>query len=465
MSNGYIKSKDLTTNNKYVHKNYPPSGREWKNSIYVFNKNALNLIPVTSNLAIKLIKSYLYIFSRKLDRRRKKKRILRRYRKLATTRIYTSKGEYKHTNNKVTITLNIYSKKNYNILRIIRKNILKKLRNPVKLKKRINKYSLKKRNFLKKNKKIMLAPPSTKLSPLARKKFFWRKKNIFFKKLQKNKLNFSKKLISWRKYLFLKKNIYSIKKNILKNAKLQQFIILKALKKNKIFFKNYKIFYSLFSNYLENFFFKFTRKRLKKFKLFFYYKQIYYINKSKFNYTYLQYLTSILHKLYNKNIEYNIIKLKYFYLNSDILSEIFTLKIRKNRRKTLRFLKKIIKKIKVGKPYISMSNSGIKNFLYEPVGLKDSYSTEKKKVLNLIKFKKLTGVRLEASGRLTRRYTASRSVYRYKYKGNLLNEESSYNNKSSVILKGNQISNLQYSFIKHNTRIGSFGIKGWISGN
>ena len=49
----------------------------------------------------------------------------------------------------------------------------------------------------------------------------------------------------------------------------------------------------------------------------------------------------------------------------------------------------------------------------------------KKIVLNNIKYKKVTGVRLEAAGRLTKRYTASRSIFKVKYKGNLVNTYSS----------------------------------------
>ena len=42
-------------------------------------------------------------------------------------------------------------------------------------------------------------------------------------------------------------------------------------------------------------------------------------------------------------------------------------------------------------------------------------------ILNNIKYKRVSGVRLEAAGRLTKRYTASRSRYKVIYKGNLEN--------------------------------------------
>ena len=72
----------------------------------------------------------------------------------------------------------------------------------------------------------------------------------------------------------------------------------------------------------------------------------------------------------------------------------------------------------------------------------------------------MTGFRFEAKGRLTKRHTASRSVSKNKYKGNLLNIESTFGGLSSVLLKGNLDSNLQYTKLNNKTNIGSFGIKG-----
>ena len=91
------------------------------------------------------------------------------------------------------------------------------------------------------------------------------------------------------------------------------------------------------------------------------------------------------------------------------------------------------------------------------------------KVLNQIRYKWVTGVRLEAAGRLTRRYTASRSVFKFRYKGNLKNidyslkTDISKNNISTIMLRNYIQPNLQYSFAKSKRRIGAFGIKGWIN--
>ena len=190
-----------------------------------------------------------------------------------------------------------------------------------------------------------------------------------------------------------------------------------------------------------------------------YYQQLVFINKSKFNYNYLQYLKKYLEKIYNKNVEFNLVNLRRFYLNSDILSESITIKIRKNRRKLLKFLNTLKRKVKVRNK---------KNIFYQPI-LNKLNNVDKKHleevVLRNIKYKHVTGFRLETSGRLTRRYTASRSVSKLRYKGNLLNIDSSYRGLSSVLLKGNLKSNLQHTKLKSKTRIGSFGIKGWISSN
>ena len=67
---------------------------------------------------------------------------------------------------------------------------------------------------------------------------------------------------------------------------------------------------------------------------------------------------------------------------------------------------------------------------------------------------------MEAAGRLTKRYTASRSLHKVMYKGNLENTLSSVNGYSSVVLRGNFRPNLGYTKLNSKARIGSFGIKG-----
>lgn len=83
-------------------------------------------------------------------------------------------------------------------------------------------------------------------------------------------------------------------------------------------------------------------------------------------------------------------------------------------------------------------------------------------VLKSIKRKTISGLRIEASGRLSRRLTAARSVFVMRYKGSIRNIVSSDIGFSSFMLRGHLDSNLQYTKISSKTRIGSFGLKGWV---
>jgi hypothetical protein len=75
----------------------------------------------------------------------------------------------------------------------------------------------------------------------------------------------------------------------------------------------------------------------------------------------------------------------------------------------------------------------------------------------------LGGIRLEAKGRLSKRYTASRSVFKVDWKGGLKNVDSSFKGLSTVMLRGNVKSNVDYSLLTSKKRIGAYGIKGWVS--
>jgi len=84
-------------------------------------------------------------------------------------------------------------------------------------------------------------------------------------------------------------------------------------------------------------------------------------------------------------------------------------------------------------------------------------------VFRNLKHSKLGGIRLEAKGRLSKRYTASRSVFKVDWKGGLKNVDSSFKGLSTVMLRGNVKSNVDYSLLTSKKRIGAYGIKGWVS--
>ena len=81
-------------------------------------------------------------------------------------------------------------------------------------------------------------------------------------------------------------------------------------------------------------------------------------------------------------------------------------------------------------------------------------------IINIIKQQVVTGVRFEAAGRLTRRLTAMRAVFKLRYIGSLKDLRASLNNNSSTLLRGCLKSNAQYTIINSRTRNGTFGLKG-----
>ena len=398
-------------------KHFPSSTRYWDNSIFMYNNNALSLIPNISKLAMKFIRNYFYLYNKNIERKIRRKKIYNRRRKLSINRIFLSKGEFKHTNNKVIITLYIYNKQKNNYLLKLKKRYINKFL--------INILSFKKNNMI---------------------------KSLSGKNILSNKLILLKKL----KKITINGTLALIEANIFKPRVAR---ILKDLhQKRKI--NNFKVV----SKYVNKFYKKYMKKSLRRLFIYTYYRRLIYVNKSRFNYTYLQYIKNKLQVLFNKNIEFNFINLKYFYLNSNILSESILLKIRKNRRRLMRHLSNLEKIVKIRKKRVILSeiikkkNLNTKKYFYNNKFLY-------KNIIKNLKYKHIAGFRLEANGRLSKRHTASRSINKVKYKGNLLNLDSSYKGLSSVLLRNNLNSNLQYTKLNSKTRIGSFGLKGWVSGN
>lgn len=423
------KPKVLSSNNfnNYLNivKHFPAATKEWSNSIYVYNKNALKLLPVYDNIIIKLIKSYFNLYKvRKKTLKNKKinrkisKRIQKRLRR-SITRILVSKAELRHTNNSVVVTLYVYNQQERFLLN-----------------------------------KISLADPVLGI---------------------KNKM-------------FLRR---------IKYIKLQGSQVLSQLKKERLLLDN-KISLSLLNKFRyheSKWYKKFIKKSLllDRIKIFFLRKL--YINKRKFEKSHLVHLNKMLNNIYDKKVEFNIVNLKYIFLNSDIFSQAIAIKIKKKKRvlrvlkSSLRvvklpFLNKFADKRRFKKIYLTPITSKLKYF--DGLKLNSSFNNNfdvlsqllkvfnnKKKspnyiervILRSIRHKSVNGVRIEASGRLSRRFTASRSVFKVKYKGSLKNIDSSYKGLSSVLLRGHARSNIQYTNIRSKTRNGSFGLKGWISSN
>lgn len=500
-------------------KHYPSATREWLNSIYSFNKSTTRLLPVFDIVIIKLIKSYFSLYSRNLEKKLKYVAINTRKRRSLPNRIIVSKADIKHTNDKVFITLYLYNRQKTYYLHNTKKISFLGF-NVINLK------------LLIKYIKICL------INMIDLKINFFNKTTIYFKYLK-----------SLKKFLGLKQNKFKdIKKKSnfffetinykMKLIKKESSNVIRAItkEKNTLFEKLSKAKTSSDLNGYEKIFFRnFISKYLEKGLLYMYYKQLLFLNRSKFNYTYILPVKKIMLQVYKKKIEFNLVTLKYIHLNSDIFTQILVLKLKNRKNRILGVLKTslrtinlpVIKKFlvldEVFKRKNNLKNLILKDLLNDPLLMKKdssdilnnilknslpiSLDTNFKKhlenivlnefspskirrefkkflsnpkfnsnlpvlikkeydkyykniVLDSLKYKVVNGIRIEAAGRLTRRITAARSIFKLRYKGNIKNIDSSFKGFSSVILRGHFKPNLQYTKLASKTRIGSFGLKG-----
>jgi flagellar biosynthesis regulator FlaF len=229
-------------------------------------------------------------------------------------------------------------------------------------------------------------------------------------------------------------------------------------------------------------------------------------NNLKFDGGFISKLIDLVKQVYNKKVEFNIVNLKKMHLNSDVYTQAVSLKLKNRDNKLYRVLKASLRKIKLPvikkideiqkKPNrdeflvniirnntISTMLKKIKknkirndnlnklllkfypladnlklNVIKKPFSIIRSFSLEDY-VLRSLKHLNLRGIRVEAKGRLTRRFTASRSLSKMRCKGGLKNVDSSFRRLSTIMLRGIVKSNLQYSTINSKNRNGAFGIK------
>lgn len=207
--------------------------------------------------------------------------------------------------------------------------------------------------------------------------------------------------------------------------------------------------------------------------------------------------------MYNKEVEFNVVELNQMHLNSDIFTQAVALKLKNRKNSLFKVLRSSLSKVnlpnigrKNEKYYVfnkddllvnKIRNSYVNSMFDHTTNLdslnklllgffpssenleikfKDRSTTIKLPisletyVLKTLKHLKLAGVRVEAKGRLTKRFTASRSVFKMRYKGGLKNVDSSFKGLSAVMLRGIVKSNVQYSIFTSKNRNGAFGVKG-----
>ena len=472
--NSIDKAERVNKNYAGKTKHYPPANKEWFNSVYAYNNNTIKLLPAADKTILRLVKSYFNFYSRKLEKKVKSRRLRIRARRLSTNRILVSRAELKHTNDKVIVTIYVYNRqKKYYLNKINKIATIDNIDNLLP-------------EYIKKTIKKSNGPwPSSSIVETVRNKSLYLRSKV---KMQKN--------------VFLETlNM----KNKTDSSKLENY--------EKKYLKYYII------------------KSLRKEILSVYFRQLISFNKSKFQKRYLLPLTKLAMRVYNKQVEFNLVNLKYLYLNSYIFSDTLVTKLRNRKNRILTVLdasllmskvppldrlavfdeiynrKKIKQNMKienlVTKTLDFKSNPLVKNNdmldqallkvdLDDSLSMLNNFQLHRREntmyfnfpsyvsdavskwyfnyplhitntIINSIKHKFLSGVRLEVAGRLTKRNTAARSVFKLRYKGNIKNEDSSHKGLSTVLLRGHAKSNLQYTKLKSKIRIGSFGLKGWLS--
>jgi hypothetical protein len=179
------------------------------------------------------------------------------------------------------------------------------------------------------------------------------------------------------------------------------------------------------------------------------------INGAKFEEPFMRKLTHLVKNIYNKEVEFNIVNLYKMHSNSDIYTQAVSLKLKNRDNKLFKVLTRSLSKVKlpnvsrisekyhkanrdeylvnkIRNVYINSmleDNTNINplnNLLLDFFPSANNLEIEVRKrssvikrpislhryIINTLKHTKLAGIRVEAKGRLTRRFTAAKSVFK-----------------------------------------------------
>lgn len=475
-----------------------PANKEWINSIYAYNKNYIKTLPSVDNVVNNLLSSYFNLTPLIKGKKSRINSIIQK--RLTLNKVLLSKAEIKHTNDKINLTVYLHNRNKVTLLENLI-NLYESLSiyKPFKIKK--SKYNVSKRPKMqvlglniKQSIRNLYTPNNSNLVQISDKQDF----SVFD---GANEIKMSSDGETVKSYVYksnpLKFAIKSAKPLRRKNLAALSFTPLKSFTKKGVklinktrivkekimkLFANTNEFivpvsstnsstnresvgmaYSkiLGANYEKKYYSKFLNKYYLSEILYLYYIKALALNNNKFKGWFLKGLIDTISKLYNKKVELNLVNQKYFYLNSDIFVKAIATRVRNRSNNILREMKYALSKVSLPKANgVINSNSKLK-----PHNINEINIRLQSNIYNSLKYKHVNGLRLEAAGRLSRRLTAARSVFKIKSKGNLKNTDIIYNDKSVTMLRNNVKPNIQYTNINSKTRNGSFGLKGWINNN
>ena len=455
----------MNLNITVLNKHYPAATKEWYNSIYSYNKNSSFIFsPTYSSSIYNTFNSYLNM---------KPKSIKESWNRLSSMNTFIGRPEMKHDANKITFTIynynrqktyyinklkrfiNIYKRKwnsDNNFMPLIQsEDSIGELQNFIPKMPRPLKYTHKN------DVELATLTPSLVID------------NMLYNNIKNNPISIF--FIYFNNY-FSSKYEQDLKENIEKYNLGKGYTLQHSYTSSERSEPVFEIKESFFSNV----------KTLKKELSYKYSSSMIYLDLYKYNNNNLLSLKNIIKKIYNKKVKMNIVSLKHIYLDSNIFAEAITRKLKDRQKRILHVLKMSLSLAK--KPQFKMHfyknkietspysilldqnlnhnidclhNINNKYLILKP------YNYKSRLLLYHIRHKIINGIRLQGTGRLTRRLTASRSISKVKYMGSLKNTYSSYENLFTVMLRGFMKSNVQYININNNNRNGAFGVKVSIS--
>lgn len=479
-------SKPLTyiRNDTGITRHYTPAAQEWYNSIYTYNSNYIKTLSIADKNLLNLLKSYFNFQISQSLIKDNTKRLPLRFKRMSTKKVFIGRGELKHTNSKILITFYVLNTEGMFLARNLEIAKQELFYSRKKLKRFVN-YGRDGKPIIRYNK------------PFTREEFFhygdhYKLYNMYTMSMINKYANYSEinELNAYYEHL---------------TSLVQKKKITKKKKKSKLYAKiiNWKpLDYLNFEELRQESVKYFYNKQIDKWR---YFSSLLRLNQVKFTNPFISKLILLVKNLYNKDVEFNIVKLKKMHLNSDIFTQAVSLKLKNRNNRLYKVLKTSLRKINL--PVIRKISERIKksnkndilvnrvrnniissmfilNKNKDPLNnlllnfypaadhleLNTTKRSSKKKISlkgfilrQHLKHLKLRGIRVEAKGRLTRRATASRSVFNMKWKGGLKNVDSSFRGLSTIMLRGYHKSNVQYSVINSKNRNGAYGVKSWVS--
>ena len=396
---------------------------DYYNSVYIYNYNHLNILLHNKNNIVNVLLNNYFNLKKKLKTSSNGNIINFNYNLNLFTILSTKLFINNFINKKYK--LNLIKKQNRYIIK--RKNRLIKWKNRLNLKKnRINK------------RKIFRSILSLKRIFVSFPKIKHTNNNILIliNIFNKEKIYLKKKFTKL-KLIILTKNFINKFNNNMYNIKSNNTLYLKKILLNILRTKTLNIFFK--RNYLA--------------KL--------YLNNFKFNNLNLIHLKNIIYNIYSKEINLNITNIKYIYLDNSLFVDSITKKLNNRKKKVLKVLKKGLKLVKLANINTNILleiNTFLKDNIKENKFVNFINNIEYKNIFISMKNIHLTGINLEAKGRLTRRMTASRSVYKLKSKGSLKNIWNFFYDIGTSLIRGIFKSNINYITSASKNRNGAYGI-------